>query len=761
MIKWLTSHFFLGFLMLAALLVLHRTNMDWIESLRHHTFDFYQQTQPRIPTPDKQAAPVHIIDIDEKALREVGQWPWPRTKLAELVEKLTAYGVAVTGFDIVFAEEDRASAHQILKQRDDIPQVVVTALEALPNNEKVFAEAIKKARVVAGQVGVFEEIQDHELPRKVGFGILSPDGDRLVKPMLNRYAGVVENLEIIEDAATGIGLFSTRSGYGGAIRKVALVEKINDTLYPSLSLEMLRVALGGKDDYLIKGLKDGTPGIQSILVKGATPQMKFEIPTDIHGRVYVHFAKYSTAKEPLYISAADVLNPKNEATHKRMANLLAGSLVVIGTSAVGLKDIRKTPINPVLPGVEVHAQLLETILSDAHLTRPFEVVMIEWAIIFIGGMMMILFIPLLNSLWTFMLTSTIISAAVAVAWYYYTQHNQLLDASYPIVSLFSLFLVLGYLNYAREEKERKQVKEAFSHYVSPDLLDQLADNPEQLVLGGETRNITVLFSDIRGFTTISERFNAQELTRFINSFLTPMTNVILDRKGTIDKYMGDAIMAFWNAPLEVKNHAHHACHAALEMQAAVKALNAKLKAEADAVDLPEGYSRRRYAPIAIGVGVNTDDCCVGNMGSDQRFDYSALGDGVNLGARLEGQSKIYGVDTILGYNTAKQVIDDFAVIELDLLQVKGKTEPVRIFALLGDAEIKVSESFKKTENLVNDLQNSYRAQKWGDAKAFAEELSKHNKDLQKFSELLISRIVAFEQQPPGADWDGVAIALSK
>ncbi len=740
--------------MLAALLVLHRTDMDWIESLRHHTFDFYQQIQPRFPAPEKQAAPVRIIDIDEKALREIGQWPWPRTKLAQLVDKLTTYGVAVTGFDIVFAEEDRASPHQILKQRDDIPEVVVTALKDLPNNEKVFAEAIEKARVVAGQIGVFQAIQNHELPRKVGYGILSPDGDSLVKPMLNHYAGVVENLKIIEEAATGIGLFSTRSGYGGTIRKVALVERINDVIYPSLSLEMLRVALGGKDDYLIKGFKDGTPGVKSILVKGATPQVKFEIPTDPQARVYVYFAKYPTAKEPLYISAADVLNPKDDATRQRIAKLLNGSLVVVGTSAVGLKDIRKTPINPVLPGVEVHAQLLETILSDAHLTRPFEVIMIEWAIIFIGGMMMILLIPRFNSLWTFMLTGAVISAAVAAAWYYYTQYNQLLDASYPAFSLFSLFLVLGYLNYAREEKERKQVKTAFGHYVSPALLDELAENPEKLVLGGETRNITVLFSDIRGFTTISEQFNAQELTGFINKFLTPMTNVIMQRQGTIDKYMGDAIMAFWNAPIEVKNHPHEACHAALEMQVAVKELNVVLEGLAK----EEG---REHIPILIGTGLNTDDCCVGNMGSDQRFDYSALGDGVNLGARLEGQSKTYGVDIVLGDNTAQAVKDEFAVIELDLLQVKGKTETVRIFALMGDNEMKNSDAFQKTQKLVGELQSTYRAQEWDDAKVLADKLMKHNKGLQCFAELLISRIVAFEQHPPAADWGGVAIAISK
>ena len=754
MFKWVNSHFILGFAMLAALLVLHRTDMDWIESLRHHTFDLYQQIQPRTPNLQEQAAPVRIIDIDEKALREVGQWPWPRTKLAELVEKLAGYGVAVTGFDIVFAEHDRTSPQALLKERKDIPEGARNALQELPDNEKIFAKAIAKSRIVAGQVGVFEETPARELPQKVGYGILSPDGETLVKPMLNGYQGLVSNLAEIEEAATGIGLFSTRSGYGGTIRKVALMERIGDKLYPSLSLEMLRVALGGKDDYLIKGYKDGTPGVKSILVKGASPQIKFEVPTDPRGRVYVHFAKYPTAKEPLYISAADILNPADAATEQRMKQLLNGSLVVIGTSAVGLKDIRKTPINPVLPGVEVHAQLLETILSNAHLTRPFEVIMIEWAFIFIGGLLMILLIPRLNSVWTFLLTASTIGSTFAVAWYYYIERNELLDASYPTLSLFSLFMILGYLNYAREEKQRKQVKNAFGHYVSPALLDQLADDPDKLALGGETRNISVLFSDIRGFTTISEQFNAQELTQFINRFLTPMTNVILERKGTIDKYMGDAIMAFWNAPLTVEDHAAEACHAALEMQVAVKALNEKL----DAIAKEEG---KNHIPITIGVGVNTDDCCVGNMGSDQRFDYSALGDGVNLGSRLEGQSKTYGVDIIIGENTATLIEEEFAIIELDLLQVKGKTEPVRIFALLGDEGIKASDHFQKTAELVDKLLINYRSQKWSEAKSYANTLENHEKDLQIFAELLISRIVAFEQQSPPKGWNGVMIATSK
>lgn len=737
--------------MLLLLLALHLTNATPIEWMRQHTFDLYQQFQPREPNPEKQAAQVRIIDIDERALREVGQWPWPRTKLAQLVDKLHANGVLVTGFDMVFAEQDRTSPHKIAEDTPNLPEAVLQAIQSIPKNEVTFAEAIKKARVVLGQVGLFKLAFKPPPNEKVGFGIVSADADSFVKPMLNRYEDRVKNLSILEDAADGVGLFSTRSGSGGVIRRVALVEKIDGVLYPSLSLEMLRVALGGKDDYLIKGYKDGTAGVESIVVKGGAPGMQFEIPTDSHGRVYVHFAKYPTAKPPFYISAAEVLNPKEPA---KLKQLLAGSLAILGTSAVGLKDIRKTPISPVLPGVEVHAQLLETILSDSHLTRPDEVVMIEWLILLISGLLMIFLIPKLSAALTFLFTTTVIGSSIAAGWYFYTAKNQLLDASYPALSLFALFMVLGYLNYAREEKQRKQVKHAFGHYVSPALLEELADNPDRLSLGGETRNITVFFSDIRGFTTISEKFNAQELTQFINRFLTPMTNVILQRNGTVDKYMGDAIMAFWNAPVDVADHAHQACYAALEMQEAVKGLNATLQTQAK-------EKGEEYTPIAVGVGLNTDDCCVGNMGSDQRFDYSALGDGVNLGSRLEGQSKTYGVDIIIGENTAAAVADDFALLELDLLQVKGKTKPVRIFALMGDKAVMESSEFVDVKQSWDACLGAYRAKQWENAKDIANKLHKSDKSLQILCELLISRINAYEQQPPPEGWDGVAIATSK
>jgi adenylate cyclase len=750
--KLFSAHYVIGTVMLLTLLGLHRGNLPAVEWLQNKSFDLYQQIQPRQPDPSKMAAEVAIIDIDEKALAAQGQWPWPRNLLAELVTKLTQAGVAAIGFDIVFAEADRTSPALIAAQNPQMNAYLRKSLQGLPSNEDILVKAISQSRVVLGQVGIAEDKSYAQTSPKAGFGILSSNADKLIYPYLNRYRGLVTNRPELDTATQGLGLFSTRPDADGIIRRVALIETLpNKKLRPALALEMLRVALGGKDDYLIKGFKDGSAGIQSIIVKTANPKQTFEIPTDARGQVYVHFASYAT-KPPLYLSAADVMSGDPQTLQK-----LAGKLVIIGTSAAGLKDIRQTPISPVLPGVEVHAQLLETILSNSHLTRPADAVMIEFGGLLIGGLVMIFLIPRLSALSTFLLSTGIIGGLVASAWYYYTTKQQLLDITFPALSITAIFVILSYLNYMHEERERKKAKAAFGHYVSPALLEQIAANPDKLVLGGETRNITILFSDIRGFTTISERFNAQELTRFINKFLTPMTNVIMEQEGTIDKYMGDAIMAFWNAPLDVENHAVKACIAALKMQEAVKALNAKLQADAAAEN---GTTNRRHyvAPIAIGVGVNTGDCCVGNMGSDQRFDYSALGDDVNLASRLEGQSKTYGVDVVLGQNTVAQLPENlFSIIELDLIQVKGKTEPVTVYALLGEA----AGSDATVEHDTAAMLKAYRSQQWSEAERYARRLPQHREDLQTLCDLYLERIANFQKSPPPEHWNGVYIAKSK
>ncbi len=345
---------------------------------------------------------------------------------------------------------------------------------------------------------------------------------------------------------------------------------------------------------------------------------RIEVPTDSKARIWIHFTDFVPER---YIPAWEVFEEDFDASRAE------GHILLVGTSAAGLKDLRATPLNPAAAGVEVHALAIEQMLLGHYLERPDWGDGAEITYMVVLGVTLTLLLPLLGALWCAFLGAAAAAAAVALSWYSYTEFQQLLDPVYPSLVVLAVYLAGSLINFLRSEAERRQVRGAFSRYMSPALVEQLAEDPSRLVLGGEMRNMTLLFADIRGFTTISEQFKAdpQGLTRLINRFLTPMTDKILERRGTIDKYMGDAIMAFWNAPLDDEGHATHACDSALEMFNALEGLNADIKAAREAAGEP-------FFPLNIGIGLNSGECCVGNMGSDQRFDYSVLGDPVNLAA---------------------------------------------------------------------------------------------------------------------------------
>ena len=387
---------------------------------------------------------------------------------------------------------------------------------------------------------------------------------------------------------------------------------------PSLNFEMLRVA-SGSGTILTKTDK---AGMQSVNVGG------FEVPTDRNGQVWVHFARRDPS---IYVSAVDVL--EGRVPPERVAQ----KLVLIGTSAVGLLDIKTTPVDPVMPGVEIHAQVLESVLTRTVLSQPNWAIAAEFLAALVLGLLVIAFAPMFGPITLVAVGALFATVLIGTSWYFYTQHRLLIDFTYPLVSTTSIYLTLIFSSFVREQKQRRQIRSAFGQYLSPALIEQLAQSPEKLLLGGEEREMTIMFSDVRGFTTISESYkhDPQGLTALMNRFLTPLTNAILDRKGTIDKYMGDAIMAFWNAPLDDKQHEINACEAALDMLERIDELNKEREIEAQ----DGGHV---YIPINVGVGLNTGVCVVGNMGSNLRFDYSVLGDSVNLASRLEGQSKEYG-----------------------------------------------------------------------------------------------------------------------
>ena len=742
MFKYLKKAFSIDRLMgvglLAVLAAVYIADPYPLQFTRVKIFDFYQQQKPR-PIPPLAQQPVTIIDLDEESLAEVGQWPWPRTIVAKMVHNAFKMGAILVAFDVVFAEPDRLNPSVVAESMVGLDPETKKRLNHLPSNDQYFANVIRRTRVVLGQAGYWEDIETNNGPPvKKSVALLASNKNVDPKRFLPEFQSLVRNVPVIEPVAAGHGIFSLVPEPDGIVRRVPTVFMFDGGLYPSLSIEMLRVATG-KKTILVKADPLGVTKL------GVHKQL--QIPTDRRGRVWPYFSKRDTAK---YIKAKDILagtvDPKR----------IKGKMAIVGTSAVGLLDIRAVPTEPVIPGVEVHVQLIESVFNKAFLSRPNNVEGAEFILLVVGGLLMIWLVPSVGAKWTMMLFLVIITGAAGTSWYLFSEKQLLFDASYAGASIFCLYTFLTYTSYAREEKERQQVRDAFGFYLSPDMVEKLAEDPDQLTLGGESRDMTLLFCDVRGFTTISEQFDAEGLTLLINKLLTPLTNVIMSNNGTVDKYMGDCIMAFWNAPLDNKMHARDACISALGMMAEMGPLNDRLEQEA----IEDG---RKFIPLKVGIGLNSGDAVVGNMGSDQRFDYSVLGDTVNLASRLEGQSKAYGVDIVIGDETNNQV-QGMATLELDLIKVKGKTEAVRIFTLQGDETVAQSPDFLALKPVQEEMLEAYRAQDWDRAAAKcqeARELAKGKFNMDGFWDLYDDRIADYKSNPPGADWDGVFVATSK
>jgi adenylate cyclase len=438
--------------------------------------------------------------------------------------------------------------------------------------------------------------------------------------------------------------------------------------------------------------------------------------------------------------------------------MIARKLVLVGTSAVGLLDIKTTPVDPVMPGVEIHAQVLESALTRAVLSQPDYGIVIEFCAAMALGILVIAFAPLFGPVTLVVVGGMFATLLAGTSWYFYAQHRLLIDFTYPLLSTTAIYLTLIFSSFVREQAQRRQIRSAFGQYLSPALVEQLAQSPEKLVLGGEEREMTIMFSDVRGFTSISESYkhDPQGLTTLMNRFLTPLTNAILARKGTVDKYMGDAIMAFWNAPLDDKEHQLNACQAALDMLERIDQLNMQRELEAK-----EGG--HVYIPLNVGVGLNTGVCVVGNMGSDLRFDYSVLGDSVNLASRLEGQSREYGFPIIVGSKTALAVKDKFAILELDFIMVKGKKEPEVIYAIAGREDVAQSSHFQRLRNLTIEMLACYRSRDWEGALQAIERGRKTDQahGLELLYKLYEARIRGYQENPPPPDWNGAFALLTK
>jgi adenylate cyclase len=774
----------LAFIILFGALFLRWVDPLYVETLRNKTFDTYQRLSPRPIKP----YPVAIIDLDEKSLAEVGQWPWPRNRIAEMVEKLGKLGVAVIGFDIIFAEPDRTSPDKIAATFTNLPEEAKNSLKALPTNESVMAAAMRKVPVVVGQVGLFTGLPKGKEATKIRSPFRVFKGTH-PRPFLFQYTSLLANVALLEEHASGHGFFSVWEEFDGIIRRVPLIARIGEKeIRPALTVEMLRAAYG--TNTLVTKANDA--GMESIAmqIKGASGQ-NFDIPLDGNGRIWVHFSKPAKHGVPpgesrLYISAADVL------ADRVPENILKGKLVLVGTSAAGLQDIRNTPVSGRLPGVEVHANILESVFAaqgefqkemqkqfkelvaggmsqqqaaqqvstidkrDYFLRYPAWANSAEMFLILLSGILLIVLIPRLGPILTLVVFTLAGSGLLALSIYLYIYDKLLIDITFPGAVTIALYALLTFANYTKEAAEKKQVRGAFAQYLSPALVEQLAEDPDKLQLGGETKRMTLLFCDVRGFTSISELFKSdpQGLTILINRLLTPLTDTILAHNGTIDKYMGDCIMAFWNAPLNAVDQEGDACSAALKMFKDLAILNASRESEAK----EQGV---KFLPLNVGVGLNTGDVVVGNMGSAQRFDYSVLGDAVNTAARLEGQSKEYGCNIVIGEETASKVETRFALLELDQIAVKGKTEAVTIFGLMGDKEYMMDQNFTVYRDATLKMRNAYRARDWDTAEKLAMECMELAASPTGLYQMYINRIADYRENSPGKNWDGVYVALTK
>ena len=718
---------------------LHVIEPTFVEQLRHRVFDEYQRLKPREYSND---IPVRIIDIDDESLSRVGQWPWPRDVMAEVVARLNELGASAVVFDMVFSQPDRLSPKSLRKMLPKRPEFEAAreGLLEIPDNDELFAQTIDGAYVVTGFAMTGGKTTEAAPAIKAGF---AENGDRAA-PYLPAYSGAMKVLSNIEEKAAGNGALNAIPESDGVYRRIPMFVTLSDKIYPSLVAESLRVAQDAST-FIIQAV--GASGEEGF---GETGLVSFKVgavkvPTDENGQIWVRFTGDIPER---YVPAWKLLDGSAP------AEKLEGHIVLIGTSAAAMKDLRATPLDPAAAGVSLHAEALETILTGNFLNRPDFAHGLEVVASFLLGLLLIWLLPKWGSVWCAVLTLAAIVGVVGGAWYAFDVYNWLLDPIYFSVVILVIYLTQSLLIFLATEAERSRVRGAFGMYLSPALVEQLASDPEQLKLGGEMKDISIMFCDVRGFTSISELYDPEGLTQLINKFLTPMTQVIMDRMGTIDKYMGDCIMAFWNAPVDVPAHVAEACNSALTMFEKLEELNTELEQEAVS-------NNKEFRPLKIGIGLNTGSCCVGNMGSNQRFDYSILGDDVNLCSRLEGQSKGYGVDIVIS-ETTKIAAPEFATIELDLIQVKGKTVPVRIFALIGDSKVQASQWFTDMSAVHAELIFEYRNQNWKKAKTLVSKA--RNAGGEKFDglyDLFDARIEDYKSNPPGSDWDGVFVATDK
>jgi adenylate cyclase len=708
----------------------------FVQALRLIAFDSYQLISPATYEPD---LPVRIVDVDEASLERIGQWPWSRTVMADLLQRLTEQGAATVAFDILFSEADRTSPEEVIKLLPpEQAQVVRSALAGRQDNDQTFVQMVGQTPSVLA-TALTNRVTEPP-PVKAGFVVAGDDP----RPFIPDFLGASTNLKALDEAAQGIGSINWIPDRDQVIRRVPLIYRIGDQFIPTLTTEALRVAQGATTYVLKSSNASGETAFGQETGLNHIRVGSLEIPTDADGGIWLKFRPTNPAS---YIPAWKVLSGEND------PDAVAGRIILIGTSAPGLIDLRATPLDASIPGVEIHAQAMEHILQDTWLTRPDYAPAVELTIMLVLALALSLVLPQISAVMSAIVGASVVALLLVGGWVAYRYAGLLLDPTYPAAAVFLLVTAATLYIYRRVEQQRGEVRRAFSYYVSPTVVDEIIANPDKLELGGEVRQLTLLFCDVRNFTSISERMDAHELTHFINTLLTPLSEIILDHRGTIDKYMGDAIMAFWNAPLDDPDHAQHACTSAMAMIARMTDLNQQWRAEAEAAG-------REHSQVAIGIGINSGDCCVGNLGSSQRFDYSVIGDNVNIASRFEGLSKFYGVPLVIGEPTMER-IPGLKAIELDMMRVKGRAQPTRIYAPF-DALDAGNGSFEQIAPRHVAMLAAYRGSDWDAAEAAIGECESVGvARLGGLYGVYRERIAEWRANPPPPDWDGTFTAVSK
>ena len=728
------------------MVLFYMTGNPFLERIERRSLDVRFLTRGSEP-----AGPFAVLaTIDEKSLDEIGKWPWPRAKIAALIDRLSEEGARVIAMDIVFSEPDENNNLRFIEaMRQETYSLGLRAPElerfleearAEADNDSILAAAIRRSKspVVLGYFFHFSQEEIAHLSRdeldlkRRNIGASAVKLVQFLSPQAKKvevYEALLpeSNIDNLVQASRIAGYYNIFLDIDGTVRWIPLVIRYQDRFYPALSLEAVRSYVGN----IPLRVRVADHGIESIQLGPVT------IPTDEKGRMLINF-RGGPQTFPHY-SVADIIAGRTP------ANAFRDRIVFIGSTAIGVYDIRVTPFSNTFPGLEVHANVADNILRQNFLFRPDWASLFDLAAILFMGLVTGLVLPRLRALFSVLLIGVLFVGYLVASQALFVQNGVLLNAVYPLLTMVIVYTAVNVYRYIVEEREKRKIRGAFSFYVTPSVVNEMLKYPDKLKLGGDKKELSVLFSDIRGFTSLAEEMEPETLVQLLNEYLTEMTDVVFETEGLLDKYIGDAIMAVWGAPLEQTDHPVRACRTALKMLDRLTKMQQQWEAE--------GTPR-----LDIGIGLNTGLMVVGNMGSDRRFDYTVMGDSVNLASRLEGINKEYGTQVVISEFTYEKVKDDFFCRELDAVKVKGKARPVKIFELMAlrskeDPRIAVIAPFAQ------GLEH-YRAQEWERAEdSFKEVLGISPEDAA--AQLYLQRIAALRREPPPPEWDGVFTMTKK